>query len=92
MRTLITAFISALIFSVPVLSQATQNPHPPRPRSINYIEGEASIGKRSLKSNSVGSIELDRGQSLTAQTGKVEILLTPGVLLRLVSAKQSPWE
>jgi hypothetical protein len=56
---------------------------PPRPGSINYVEGNASIGTTPLSATSPGNVELDRNQSLTTQAGRVEILLTPGVFLRL---------
>ena len=68
--------------SGPVRGQ-TQNSHPARPGSINYVEGQASIGTEALSPNAVSSIELGKGQSLTTQAGKVEILLTPGVFLRV---------
>jgi len=58
-------------------------PHPARPGSINYVEGRASIGTVPVTTGSIGTVELDRNQSLTTETGKVEILLTPGVFLRL---------
>src|SRR5689334_14671382 len=57
--------------------------HPARPGSINYVEGQAAIGSQILGANSVGVLELSSGQTLTTQAGKVEILLTPGVFLRL---------
>lgn len=60
-----------------------KNSHPARPGSINYVEGQASIGDLTLGPSSAGSIELEKGQSLTTQAGKVEILLTPGVFLRV---------
>jgi hypothetical protein len=41
------------------------------------------IGTQTLNATSVGTVELSRGQSLTTQNGKVEILLTPGVFVRL---------
>jgi hypothetical protein len=50
---------------------------------VNYVEGEASMGQQSLKENMVGSAQLAAGQSLATQNGRVELLLTPGVLLRL---------
>lgn len=85
MRTFLTAvpgLLLATIVSAPAWSQ-TQNSHPPRPGSINYVEGQASIGAEVLNPKSVGSIELEKGQSLTTQAGKVEILLTPGIFLRV---------
>jgi hypothetical protein len=60
-----------------------QNARPGRPGAINYVEGRANIGSRELNASSVGSAELERGQVLTTQAGKIEILLTPGVFLRV---------
>lgn len=71
---------SLIVVVVPSVSHA---PGPPRPGSINYIEGEASIGTNSLTPASVGSVVLEKNQSLETQAGKVEILLTPGVFLRV---------
>ena len=53
------------------------------PGTLNYIEGQTSIGSHALDSKSVGSAELQAGKSLTTEKGKAEILLTPGVFLRL---------
>lgn len=61
----------------------TQNAHPAYPGSVNYVEGQASSGNETLSPNSVGSVTLSKGQSLTTQEGKVEVLLTPGVFLRV---------
>lgn len=80
-----TAFFLAAIFSVPLLLADTNTKSPPPPGSLNYVEGQASIGARTLDSKSVGSTELERGQTLTTADGKVEVLLTPGVFLRVGS-------
>jgi hypothetical protein len=53
------------------------------PGTLNYVEGNASIGSQTLNSNAVGSVELQPGQSLTTENGKAEVLLTPGVFLRI---------
>jgi hypothetical protein len=60
-----------------------QSPHSARPGSINYVEGKASIGGENLGANSPGSVELEKNQTLTTEDGKVEVLLTPGVFLRV---------
>src|ERR1700720_4154152 len=60
-----------------------QNSRPAQPGSINYVEGQASIGSQELSSNSVGSIQLQAGQSLNTQAGKVEVLLVPGTFFRV---------
>jgi hypothetical protein len=56
---------------------------PGRPGTVNYVEGKAYIGSQSLEGKSVGTVELDPGETLSTQDGKVEILLTPGVFVRL---------
>jgi hypothetical protein len=53
------------------------------PGTLNYIEGQASVGDQQLDPKSVGSVELQPGQTLTTGNGKAEILLTPGVFLRV---------
>lgn len=58
-------------------------PHPPRPGSINYVEGQAILGALPLDASCIGTLEVERNQTVTTQAGKVEILLTPGVFLRL---------
>jgi hypothetical protein len=55
------------------------------PGTLNYLEGVASIGSQVLDSKSVGSTQLKAGQFLTTGEGKAEVLLTPGVFLRLDS-------
>ena len=54
-----------------------------RPGSVNYIEGAASLNGEPITDKSVGTTDLNPGQVLTTQKGKAEILLTPGVFLRL---------
>lgn len=55
---------------------------PARPGTVNYVEGQAAMGGQSLDAKSVG-VEIGEGNSLTTLNGKAEILLTPGVFLRL---------
>jgi hypothetical protein len=54
-----------------------------RPGTLNYVEGQASIDGRQVSSRSVGTAEVEAGQYLATGDGKAEILLTPGVFLRL---------
>lgn len=83
-RRFIGGFSAAAFLIAPAWSQPPgPAPHPARPGSINYLEGQASIGTSPLTAGAIGNLELDRNQSLTAKAGKVEILLTPGVFLRL---------
>lgn len=77
---------SALLLaaSFPAGGQAqTQNSRPGLPGAINYVEGQASVGAETLSPSSVGSVTLAPGQTLETQNGKVEVLLSPGVFLRV---------
>jgi FecR protein len=55
----------------------------PRPGTLNYIEGQASIEGRALSPQSVGNTTLEAGQVLATANGRAEILLTPGIFVRL---------
>ena len=65
---------------------STANSRSARPGTVNYVEGQVWLGNQTLDEKSVGSTEVDAGQSLTTENGKAEVLLTPGVFLRLGSA------
>jgi hypothetical protein len=54
----------------------------PQVGALNYVEGQVSIDGQSVSPKSVGSVDLQKGQSLTTENGRAEILLTPGVFLR----------
>ncbi|HTA46421.1 MAG TPA: FecR domain-containing protein [Bryobacteraceae bacterium] len=57
-----------------------------RPGTINYVEGQASIDGRALSASQTGYVPLEPNQMLSTANGKVEILLSPGVFLRLGSS------
>jgi FecR protein len=58
-----------------------QNTNTARPGTINYVEGQATLNGRTLTANS--HAEMAGGQTVATANGKVEVLLTPGVFLRL---------
>jgi hypothetical protein len=60
-----------------------QGANPARPGTLNYVEGHASIDGHQVSARSVGAAELAAGHYLATADGKVEVLLTPGVFLRL---------
>jgi FecR protein len=68
---------------VPANAQSERGTGPGRPGSLNYLEGRVSIGTQIIDPKSVGSVELEAGQSITTEEGKAEILLVPGAFLRL---------
>jgi hypothetical protein len=77
LKLLAGSFLAAIL-SVPAWAAA-----PALPGTLNYVEGQASIGREALNAKSVGSVDLQTGQTLTTETGKAEVLLTPGVFFRL---------
>jgi FecR-like protein len=56
---------------------------PAQPGTINYVEGQVSLNGQTLGETSVGSARLAAGESLGTQDGRAEVLLTPGVFLRV---------
>jgi hypothetical protein len=80
---LLTGLLLAAILFAPVL--AADDERSAVPGMINYVEGHAAIGSETLNSKSIGSAQLQANQTLTTENGKVEVLLTPGVFLRVGS-------
>jgi hypothetical protein len=72
-----------LILSLATLWTPAFGANPARPGTTNYIEGSAFLAGGPVTQKSVGSVALDPGQVLSTQQGKAEVLLTPGIYLRL---------
>ena len=73
--------LSLATMCAPVALAQTANPAVPG--TLNYIEGSVSIDGRSLNQQAVGYAELQPGQVLQTANGRAELLLTPGVFLRV---------
>lgn len=54
-----------------------------RPGVVNYIEGHAYIDGHELRASKLRNVVLYANQTLSTDTGKAEVLLTPGVFLRI---------
>ena len=74
---LTSAFLAA------ILSAPAWGATPALPGTVNYVEGQVSIGNENLNAKSVGSTSLEAGQTISTETGKAEVLLTPGVFFRV---------
>jgi hypothetical protein len=55
----------------------------PIPGAVNYVEGQVSIAGQPVTPQSVGSVQLQPNQVIETGQGHAELLLTPGVFLRL---------
>jgi hypothetical protein len=69
----------AAMLAIPVWADT----NPAQPGALNYVEGQVAIGSQPVTTRAIGSADLNAGQVLDTQNGKAEILLTPGVFLRL---------
>ena len=74
---------SLLILSLATLCAPAFGANPARPGTINYIEGSAVVAGQPVSQKSVGTLALDPGQVLSTEQGHAEVLLTPGIYLRL---------
>ncbi|HEX4748384.1 MAG TPA: hypothetical protein VH302_02480 [Bryobacteraceae bacterium] len=54
-----------------------------KPGVVNYIEGTAYLNGNKLSAEAIRATFLASGDSVSTDTGKVEVLLSPGVFLRL---------
>ena len=77
----VPARLSAALFATGLLVAAGANVA--RPGTVNYAEGSVTLAGQSIGSRQIGQAELEPGQMLQTTRGKAEILLTPGVLLRI---------
>jgi hypothetical protein len=64
-------------------NQGTANPDTANPGALNYVEGSVFLDGAPMHREDVGRASMAPGQVLSTQTGKAEVLLTPGVFLRL---------
>src|SRR5579885_1450657 len=82
---------SAAVILSAALAFAAPNVNPnatPVPGTVNYTEGQVSLNGQSLEGQPAGNV-VQPGQTLTTANGKAEILLSPGVFLRLGDNSQA---
>jgi hypothetical protein len=76
------AFLSLPLATL-CLARSAQSVNPPQPGTLNYVEGSVSLAGSPLTAQSVGRTTLQPEQVIETQVGRTEVLLTPGVFLRL---------
>lgn len=80
-NTCLSAIVTSLAFvALPAMAAVTAHPG-----MLNYVEGQARINGQTVTSANVGTADVGEGQVIETGNGKAEILLTPGVFLRLDS-------
>jgi hypothetical protein len=64
-------------------STAVYGAIPAAPGVLNFLEGQTQLNGEKLSEASVGSAQMQDGNTLTTTDGRAEILMSPGVFLRL---------
>ncbi len=72
----------ATVFS-PAAALLGQGVNSARPGTLNYVEGQVSIDGQSVRQSAVGSAAVNTGRVIATGNGRAEVLLTPGVFLRV---------
>ena len=78
------------VFLTALLSAPAWGASVGRPGTLNYVEGQAFIGTQTLDAKSVGSTELEPGQTLNTGVGKAELLLPQKNFVRAVVLEPAP--
>lgn len=58
------------------------------PGTVNYIEGHVTVSGKAMVASQDGSVTLKVGEILAVETGKAEVLLSPGTFLRVGNGGQ----
>jgi len=74
--------VTLVLLATAALGAADTSNMPP-PGTLNYVEGQVSVQGQKQTPKSVGSTYLESNQVLDTQDGNAEMLLTPGVFLRV---------
>lgn len=88
MRSMVKATLGFVVAALAAPAWATppntvRQMGPAQPGTVNYVEGLATLDGQPVDRNAVGSIQLQPGQMLATQDGRAEVLLTPGVFVRM---------
>jgi hypothetical protein len=75
--------LSLVTLSASAFGQGGQGMSQAVPGTLNYVEGTVTLNGQALSSSAVGSAIVQPGQFIQTGQGKAEILLTPGIFLRL---------
>ena len=74
--------IGFIMLAAATLGLANNGNMPP-PGTLNYVEGQVSVQGQPQSPKSVGSTYLEPNQTLSTGSGNAEMLMTPGVYLRI---------
>src|SRR3984957_18241457 len=77
-KTLLGRLAASALVALPVAAASSAIPG-----TLNYVEGQVAVAGQTVTSHSVGSVQVEPNQVLETGQGRAELLLTPGVFLRV---------
>jgi hypothetical protein len=77
-KTLLGVLAASALLAIPAAAASSAIPG-----TLNYVEGQVAVAGQTVTSHSVGSVQVEPNQVLETGQGRAEILLTPGVFLRV---------
>src|ERR1700733_11436545 len=77
-KALLKVLAAFVLVAIPVVAASSAVPG-----TLNYVEGQVAVAGQTVTSHSVGSVQLEPNQVLETGQGRAELLLTPGVFLRV---------
>src|ERR1700733_3588246 len=77
-KSLLGILAAAMLMVIPAAAASSAIPG-----TLNYVEGQVAVAGQTVTSQSVGSIQVQPNQAIETGQGRAEILLTPGVFLRV---------
>jgi hypothetical protein len=80
---LFNTFLSVVLLPLAYAAVPALAAIPAHPGMLNYVEGQARINGQIVTNSNVGTVDVREGQVIETGVGKAEVLLTPGVFLRL---------
>ena len=82
-RIMLVLSLAALTVPAVMAQSAQSSSQQAPPGTLNYVEGAVALDGQHLTTSAVGYKVMQAGQVLSTVDGRAEILLTPGVFLRL---------
>lgn len=83
MKCLRISLVFSLVALVASAANAQDRMQQAPPGTVNYVEGAVALDGQHLASSAVGLKVMQPGQVLSTSNGRAEVLLTPGVFLRV---------
>jgi hypothetical protein len=77
-KMLLGTLTAAVLLAIPAVAASSAIPG-----TLNYVEGQVTVAGQTVTSGSVGSVQVQPNEVLETLQGRAEMLLTPGVFLRL---------